>query len=220
MNKFGRRGGAIIENKKLKRLLILQSFLPLMFLIFLKNFEFDLINLFSEFFTRILSRDFKVIITALTHKKFLLFIIVLGCILWILRGIVAAFQFRHVQNSNFIEGDKIEIKKYTSDSSLIFFTTFIVPLVIDDIGRLNNFLVFIGLLAIIIALMCKTNLYYQNPVITILGYNTFQFQFSECDDVSMIGRDLIGITFGKIDEGKIIKYQLIADDVYLIYNKI
>lgn len=207
-------------NNKLRRLLIFQSFVPLMLLLLLKNFEFNVLNLISEFLDRIFKFDFSVIRVALKHEKFFLLIVILGCMIWILRGAVAIYQFRNIQSSNFIEGNKIQIKSYTSDASLIFFTTFIVPLVIDNLGKLNNFLVFIGLLAIIIMLMYRTNLYYQNPVITILGYSSFQFSFIDCDDPTKLGKDMIGITYGKIDESKIIKYQLVADDVYLIYNKI
>ncbi|AGL00591.1 hypothetical protein Desgi_1062 [Desulfoscipio gibsoniae DSM 7213] len=206
-------------NRKLRKLLILQSFVPLMFLLLLKNCEFNLFNLVCKFFIRIWKHDFSAITIAITHEKFLLLIVVVGCLFWILKGILAMFQFRNVQNSNFIEGDKIVIKNYSSDAGLIFFTTFIVPLVLDDIGELRNSLVFIGLLTMIIALMHKTNLYYQNPVLTILGYKTFQFYFIEDNNSAGMNNELIGITYGKIDESKIIKYQLVADDVYLIYNK-
>ena len=206
-------------NIKLRNLLILQSFMPLMFLLLLKNFDFNLFNLVYKFFIRSWKHDFSTITVAITHEKFLLLIVVVGCLIWILKGILAMFQFRNVQNSNFIEGDKILIKNYSSDAGLIFFTTFIVPLVLDDISNPSNFLVFIGLLMMIIALMCKTNLYYQNPVLTILGYKTFQFHFIEDNDATEMNNELIGITYGKIDESKIIKYQLVADDVYLIYNK-
>ena len=144
---------------------------------------------------------------------------IVGCIVWFVRGVIAIKQFRNVQNANYIEGDKIKISGFSSDAGLIFFMTFIMPLVLDDIGKLRNFLVFIGLLLIVILLMCKTNLYYQNPVLTILGYKTFQFKFIDENSTLQNGRDLIGITYGKIDENRIIKYQLIADNVYLIYNK-
>lgn len=207
------------DNKKLKHLLILQSFMPLMFLLLIKNFKFNLIKLVSKFFVEIWECDFSVIKTAITHESFLLSVIIIMCLSWIIKGILAIIQFRDIQNSDFIEGDKIMIKNYSSDSGLIFFTTFIMPLILDDIGTLRNFLVFIGLLTMMVALMCKTNLYYQNPVLTILGYKTFCFSFVEEDISQKTDNQLIGITYGNLDESRIIKYKLIADDIYLIYNK-
>ncbi|MFD3270085.1 hypothetical protein ACE3MS_08080 [Paenibacillus dendritiformis] len=206
------------ENKKLRFLLILQSFMPLMVLLFLKNFDNDLIFLVRKFFIQIWNHEFTAITVAVTHKKFLLLIVIIICILWIIVGLYSMLLFKGAQFANFID-DKIKIISYSSDAGLIFFTTFIVPLVLDDIGSMRNFLVFICLFLMIIVLMYKTNLYYQNPVIAMLGYSTFHFKFTENSDSTMKNNELVGITYGKIDEDKIIKYQRIADNVYFIYNK-
>ncbi|MGG0821395.1 hypothetical protein ABE099_00850 [Paenibacillus turicensis] len=206
------------ENKKLRFLLILQSFMPLMVLLLLKNFDSDLIFLIHKFFIQIWNREFTAISMAVTHEKFLLFIVIFICVIWIFVSLYSMHLFRGAQFANFIE-DKINIVHYSSDAGLIFFTTFIVPLVLDDVGSMRNFLVFICLFLMIIVLMFKTNLYYQNPVIAMLGYSTFNFKFTEHSDSTMKNSELVGITYGKIDEEKIIKYQRIADNVYFIYNK-
>lgn len=207
------------ENKKLRLLLILQSFMPLMLLLLLKNFDGKLLLLVLEFFSRIWNREFSVILDALTHESFFLLLVSMICFLWIIIGVATIYQFRTAQFANFIEGDKIKIINYSSDAGLIFFTTFILPLVLDEVGSLKNFLVFVSLFTMIIALMYKTNLYYKNPVIAMIGYNIFHFRFDENSDLSDKNGELIGITYGKINENKIIKYQRIADNVYFIYNK-
>ncbi|MDN3956807.1 hypothetical protein [Sporolactobacillus laevolacticus] len=204
------------ENRKLRNLLIMQSFIPLAILLLLKYFQF---GMFKLILCGLWNRDISVINKAIFHKGLLIFLVMIGCICWIIRGLISIKQFRDVQNANFIEGDKIKISGFSTDSGLIFFVTFIIPLVLDDIGKLNNFLVFNGLVLMVILLMRKSNLYYQNPVLTILGYKTFRFKFVDKDGIANSEKDLIGITYGKIDEDLIIKYQRIADNVYLIYNK-
>lgn len=207
------------ENRKLRNLLIMQSFLPLTILLILKHFKFSLLKLIGAFFCKLGQGDFFVIYRAMSHKDFLVLLVIIGCAFWLVRGLISISQFRNVQNANFIEGDKIKISCFSSDSGLIFFVTFIIPLVLDDIGQPNNFFVFNGLVLMVILLMQKSNLYYQNPVLTILGYTTFQFKFVDQNGNFQNEKELVGITYGKLDERKIIKYQLISDNVYLIYNK-
>ena len=207
------------ENRKLRNLLIMQSFLPLTVLLFIKHFKISMCMLVFDFTSQLFHGDLAVFRKALEHESFLIFIVLTGCVFWFIRGILSVYQFRNVQNANFIEGDKITVNSISSDSGLIFFVTFIVPLVMDNIGKANEFLVFICLTFMVILLMNKSNLYYQNPVLTILGYTTFQFEFVTKSGDSQSKKDLIGLTYGKIDENKIIKYQLISDNVYLVYNR-
>ncbi len=118
----------------------------------------------------------------------------------------------------FEEDDDIEVKSYTTDVGVGFFMTFVLPLLLDNLGELQDLLVFILMITLVIILMWRTNLYYQNPVLTILGYKTFSFEINNPEDIRLKGNQYIGIT-KKFKGDGIIKYLYIADDVFLVYDK-
>ena len=96
--------------------------------------------------------------------------------------------------------------------------TYVLPMVLDDIGTRNGFLIFVFLMAMLCVLMWKTNLYYQNPVLTILGYNVISFEFDDTELRDFKNRECIGITKGDISAGVVIKRQYITDNVFLVYK--
>ena len=57
-----------------------------------------------------------------------------------------------------------------SDSRVTFFMTFVLPMTMDDLNTWKGLFVFIIVMVMIFVLMWKTTLYYQNPVLTFLGY--------------------------------------------------
>lgn len=177
------------------------------------------IDLSYKFINKLFNREWSVFKIALKHDELLTYIVVLICIVWITLSIIAYLYFEHFQTAGFQEDDEMEIKHYTTDTGLGFFMTFILPLVLDDLGNLRGFSVFIVLILLVIILMSRTNLYYQNPVLIILGYTTFSFEIKNPQDERMKNKDYIGITKGKIDSDRVIKYQHIADDVFVIHNK-
>lgn len=188
-------------------------------LLLIKNFKVLHIELSYKFFNKLFNREWSVFKIVLKHDELLTYIVVLICIVWITLSIIAYLYFQHIQTSGYQEDDEIQIKHYTTDTGLGFFMTFILPLVLDDLGNLRDFTVFIVLILLVIILMSRTNLYYQNPVLIILGYTTFSFEIKNPQDEIMKDKDYIGITKGKIDIDRVIKYQHIADDVFVIHNK-
>ena len=110
--------------------------------------------------------------------------------------------------------EKIVIDADVTENSVTFFVTYITPLVLDDIDKGRGFFSFITIAVLLILLIRNTNLYYQNPFLTILGYRSFYFHFEGED-----GIEYIAITKGNFDKLKLIKRKRISDDVYLVYNK-
>lgn len=90
----------------------------------------------------------------------------------------------------------------------------------DDLDKPRGFIVFVILMVMLFALMWKTNLYYQNPVLTILGYEIFSFEFETTQLVEYREKECIGITRGKVEVGHNIKRQIISDNVLLVYEDI
>lgn len=82
-------------------------------------------------------------------------------------------------------------------------------------------MVFGVLVWLIIKLLTKSNLFYQNPVSLLLGYECFLFKFvNPAKDIENPDGVYIGITKErKVATGPSVKRKYIADDVFLIYNE-
>lgn len=164
------------ENKLVRRLLIWQSFLPLAVLLLIQNFDFKVLMLTRKFFlTSRREGIYPALCVMVSHSKALNYFIMIGCILWIIRSLYATKQFHNIQFFNFIESDDIQITNASTETGATFFVTFIMPLLVNDLEKPQNFLIFMVLLFIMILLVYRTSLYYQNPVLTVLVYKTFTF---------------------------------------------
>ena len=59
------------ENKNIKRKLIIQSFMPLYFILVIKNFDEEMLILVKKMTEHLLKRDFKIICNVVDHPLFL-----------------------------------------------------------------------------------------------------------------------------------------------------
>ena len=154
---------------------------------------------------------------------FLIWLLEIICMVWIFYALLSIRSFKNLQTSNFSsQGEKLQDMNQISDSGVTFFMTYVLPMVLDDIGTWKGFIVFVLLMAMLYALMWKTNLYYQNPVLTILGYNIVSFEFDHTELSDFEDEECIGITRDSINKDikneDVMKRQYIADNVFLIYN--
>lgn len=97
--------------------------------------------------------------------------------------------------------------------------TYVLPMAMDDLNSCKGIFVFSILMAMLFALMWKTNLYYQNPVLTVLGHEVFSFQFETTQLSEYSNTECIGITRGTVRTGHSIKRQKISDNVFLVYEE-
>lgn len=111
-----------------------------------------------------------------------------------------------------------EIQKI-SESGVTFFMTYVLPMAMDDLNTIKGLSVFVVLMVMLFVLMWKTNLYYQNPILTILGYEVFSFKFETTQVEEFKNVECIGITRGKVREKHSIKRQRISDNVFLVYEE-
>lgn len=148
-------------------------------------------------------------------------ILELFCLLWIIYSIYSVRKFEKSQRANFVsEGESlIDIEKI-SDSGVTFFMTYVLPMAMDDLDTWKGLIVFGILMAMLFALMWKTNLYYQNPVLTVLGYEVFSFKYDTTQLTEYRGKECIGITRTTVSVGHSIKRQKISDNVFLIYEDV
>ena len=85
-------------------------------------------------------------------------------------------------------------------------------------------MIFLVLMCMMIKLLMSSNLYYQNPVLALMGYRIFHFTFVETSDKDKKGKTFIGMTgrHGEVDSHKpfTMKQRSLSDGVYLIFHKI
>lgn len=212
-NLYGRR--KMKENKYLKWLLIMQSFLPLFFLVIIRCSSKNRGEMILDFILELFHGNLWIIGSALKHPEIYATSLLCFSAIMFVFGLLIYFFFKKSQSFDFREeGRKIIIDADVTENSVTFFVTYIIPLVLGDIDEARGFFSFITIVALLIFLMRNTNLYYQNPFLTILGYRSFYFHFEGEDGIGNIA-----ITRGNFDTSKLIKRKRISDNVYLVYNK-
>lgn len=212
------------NNKVMKFQLIIQSFFPLYLILLIKCCDKKVINEGTIIVRDLIERDWMVLIRMFSNEEFgALLISLLSFFMLVLSGI-AFFQFKDVQNSGFKDnGDKVRIEEELSDRGVVFFMTYVFPLLLDDLRSFRGFLVFLLVYIVIFLLLWRTNLYYQNPILTILGYKTYKLYFVKYIDgrerVDADKGEYIAISHSILNEKRIIKYKEVSDNVILAYNK-
>lgn len=169
----------------------------------------------------ILKEPETALIKLIHHPLLITVVLEVFCFLWIIYSIYSVRYFEKSQRSNFVSvGESLINIEKIQDSGVAFFMTYVLPMAMDDLDTLRGFIVFVILMVMLFSLMWKTNLYYQNPVLTILGYEIFSFEFETTQLEEYEEKECIGITRGKVKEGNNIKRQIISDNVLLIYEDI
>lgn len=207
------------ENKTMKKKLIIQSFAPLFLILAIKNLTWEMIPPLVKLAECLRKREWNVLLRIPFHAMFLTYVLEMICVVWVVYALISIRSFMNLQTANFrSQGEKLAGVYKISDSGVTFFMTYVLPMVLDDVGTLRGFTVFVLLMVMLCALMWRTNLYYQNPVLTILGYDVVSFKFRDTQLSSFVQKECIGITRGKLGDESVIKRQYIADNVFLIYE--
>lgn len=209
------------DNPSMKRALIMQSFEPLFLILLIKYYDSKLVHLCKKFFEVLLNNPIAALTKSVSHSAFVKLLLDIICLLWIIYSGYTVRKFEKSQRANFVSAGEslIEIEKI-SDSGVTFFMTYVLPMAMDDLDTWKGIVAFGILMLMLFALMWKTNLYYQNPVLTVLGYKVFSFKFETTQLKEYSGVECIGITRSTVSVGHSIKRQIISDNVFLIYEDI
>lgn len=208
------------ENKVIKKKLIIQSFMPLFVILGIKNYDTEMWKLFVKLMDDLADKNWGIVLRIPGHPLFLTCIFEFICIFWVLYAVCGIFEFNTMQTSNFVsQAESIVECENISDCGVAFFMTYVLPMIMDDLGTVKGLLIFILLMIMLWLLMWKTNLYYQNPILTILGYEIVSFKFEHTQLSNFQNKNCVGITRKiNVEEGMQIKRQYIADNVFIIYK--
>lgn len=188
----------------MKKKLIILSMSPLFFLTFIQNFPWEKLNKINN---NIFNLDIL-----LNNKCVLIGLAI--CLTWIITSIYIYIEFRFFFRYGRDSGYEIKDVKEEKGAGLNFFLALILPMMNNDVSKCNILVSFITLIIIIVLLLYKTNLYYQNPILIIAGYKIYKFKF--VNNQYLNANEYIGISFNKVDGSNSIEYKEIEDNVLII----
>jgi hypothetical protein len=139
--------------------------------------------------------------------------IILICLVII--SIVMRVRFQNSLSGNTDISSKILRVKNINYNYLMFFVTYIIPLICFDVRDVREFIILIFLLIVLGILFVKTNVYYQNPTLALMGFNLYEV------DMIYKGKEInnvIVIIDGKLNKGdEINKHDI--DENEIVYCK-
>lgn len=192
--------------------LLIQSLSPIAILTIIKIFPINLFVLFK----RLIKNPMDVCRLYWRHittidKDYLILTFCFVVICW---ALISYWLFRDSLSVGTTNNYSINAKLGNEDASLNFFFFFLFPLVIDDFSSWNSFVFYFVTILITVRLLWDTTLFYKNPVLTVLGYNIYNFTFDDNPDEPK--EELIGICHGEIQTETIILYKKLFNKVYFI----
>ena len=112
---------------------------------------------------------------------------------------------------------KIRNVKNLNYNYLMFFTTYIIPLICFDVQETRDCVLLLVLLIVLCTLFLKTNVYYQNPILAFMGLNLYEV------DMTYKGESIcnvIVIADGKLKEDmEISKHNIDGNEVVYCKTK-
>lgn len=121
--------------------------------------------------------------------------IIFICLLII--SIIMRKRFQNSLSGNTDISSKILRVKNINYNYLMFFVTYIIPLICFDVSDVREFIILIFLLIVLGILFVKTNVYYQNPTLALMGFNLYEV------DMTYKGTEINNVIV--IVEGKLYK---------------
>lgn len=132
------------------------------------------------------------------------------CVFLIVIGLIGYFSFKSMLND--AKRLPVEITKCESTNyeNLSFLATYIIPLVCFPMNTSREIFVLFAVIIVTGCIFTRTNLYYSNPTLLLVGFNVYRVSTSAKSGF-MEG---IIIVQGKIQEGDHVKYFNLSDNVY------
>lgn len=108
----------------------------------------------------------------------------------------------------------VEIEKCESVNyeNLSFLATYVIPLVCFPMKTDREMFVLFAVIVIIGCIFVKTNLYYTNPSLLLMGFNVYSV---ECKNGGAFKNGIV-IVRGKLKTNDTIQYMSLSDNVYFV----
>lgn len=131
------------------------------------------------------------------------------CILFVLFGVAGYILFKDLLKNAKQLPIKLKECESINYENLSFLATYIIPLVCFPMQTDREIFVMFAVIIIIGCIFVKTNLYYTNPSLVLLGFNVYKVKTD-----SQKFREGIIIVRGKLISGDDVQYLSLSDNVY------
>lgn len=185
-----------------------------------KNFDFMklclyLISLWILFFMLIVLKiDVSLIPFKVNVSNIVVFVscnqVACICVVFIVLGGIGYWWFADsLNNAKNLPVVILECESVNYEN-LSFLATYIIPLVCFPMETDREVFVMFSVIVIIGCIFVKTNLYYTNPSLILLGFNVYKVKTTS----KKAFQQGIVIIKGKLNEGESVKYLSLSDNVY------
>lgn len=106
----------------------------------------------------------------------------------------------------------VESLENKNENYIVFLTTYIIPLLDWDFTSIRSILILTAVIILNGWLLVKTNLYYQNPMLALMGFNVYLAEINRKNDDS---KQVILISKDKLKKNIQIQTHDLDDDVLL-----
>lgn len=138
-------------------------------------------------------------------------IIPLVSIVFIIAGFWFYYRFKYIIKGAKSLPEKIEIIENINWEHLTFLVTYVIPLLSFDLdfnlSEDRNGLMFFLVLIVIGMIYVKTNMFYNNPTLAILGYHIYKSNTTNKKNIIIISREVL-------QNEDWIEHKLISDNIY------
>lgn len=141
-------------------------------------------------------------------------IITIICLFMMFFGLIYSSLFKYQLNGTYplqIEITSIQNKNF---ESLTFLTTYVIPLVSFDLSKRRYIIILILLLIVICIIYIKTNLFFSNPTLSLLGYKLYEVSGRNQQNQENEFKSLIVITKDELKLKDDIKLRDLDNNVY------
>lgn len=134
------------------------------------------------------------------------------CIFFIFAGLIGYVYFKdYLKNAKRLPVE-IEDCESVNYENLSFLATYIIPLVCFPMDTEREIFVLFAVIIIIGCIFVKTNLYYTNPSLVLMGFNVYSVR---CKNNRAFKNGVV-IVKGKLKANDTIKYMSLSDNVYFV----
>ncbi len=132
-------------------------------------------------------------------------------IVFIVAGFWFYYRFKYIIKGAKSLPEKIEEMENINWEHLTFLVTYVIPLLSFDLdfnlSEDRNGLMFFLVIIVIGMIYVKTNMFYNNPTLAILGYHICKTKTTNKKNIILISREVF-------QEQDWIEYKLISDNIY------
>jgi len=131
------------------------------------------------------------------------------CLLLMFVGIGIFFRLNYtvVQSAKTLPREIKEIENINFET-LSFLATYIIPLLTFTLDGLRSIIILVTMIILIGIIFIKTNAFYTNPTLAVLGFRVYKVSTDQLKDAVIIVK-------GKLVLGDKIETKLIDDNIYI-----